>query len=188
MKLEEMSLTLGKFSLVFPNYSLSPEIIRLWYELFSKESLEHFYAAMLAVIKEDGRAFFPTPGEISAALRVLKEGYIPAAAEVWEDLLKIGSTGKNNDLENYLNGNSVARSALYQIGGINTLRYADIEKELPWRKKDFIKAYDECAQRNLVAKRVEISHTEALRVISQIPSSSSIGKIKTNFNSIDFKS
>lgn len=169
MRLEETTLTLTKFSLLFSNYSLTAEVIKLWHELFVDEELSHFYAAMAATVKESNRVFFPTPGEVQKNLDVIKRGQNKVAAEIWEMLVTLAKHRDAKGAAELLITDDAAERALYQIGGFATIRLADLNHELPHRKREFIRYYDEQVLRLSDQARIETSHKVAKRVIGPIP-------------------
>lgn len=68
MKIEELTLILGRAALFYSGFKLTPEIIKSWFELFSHVDTRTFQKAVEATIKAPNRAFFPSPGEVNAEI------------------------------------------------------------------------------------------------------------------------
>lgn len=66
MTLKEAIFILNKYRLAFPNFELTENTIKLWHELFEQEPPKVLDDALRAAVKEPGRQFFPTPGDVQA--------------------------------------------------------------------------------------------------------------------------
>lgn len=86
MELSETAVILGKYAPVY-RYALTEEVIRVWHELFAREDAKTFQAAMHITLKESGRTFFPSPGEIQRTLLALNQEERQIGCEVWNQLL-----------------------------------------------------------------------------------------------------
>jgi hypothetical protein len=137
------------------NVRVTPESAAAWTMCFSDTSAQDFQIAFMAAIKEPGRKFFPTPGEVNKALIVLNEDVQPPALEIWDWLMGRARAGSNQALVlKALDGNPAAQSAIRQIG-FDTLRLCDVETELPHRKRDFERLYNDSIDRSNAQERVD---------------------------------
>lgn len=170
MEISEAALILGKYSLTYPNATMTKETIKVWHELFESETAENFLSAIRTACKEPGRQFFPTAGEVAAILKTIKHGPKQLAGDVWNLIIKSceGGSYTKKDLINDLEGNEAAISATRQVG-YNRIRLADIYDELPWIRKEFLKAYEEFDERNEQAEQVRIGTDEAKRILDRLP-------------------
>lgn len=150
MKLEEMAEILGKKALLFSNYRLTANVIKAWADHFQGTDIANFAPAFTAAINEPGRSFFPSPGEVSKYLEAT-EPQLPGAAEVWEHLCGMVAGSANPWV--YLSENRAGQIALKSIGW-HTIKYGDTEKDLPFRKREFIQIYNTVTQSNEVKGRV----------------------------------
>lgn len=166
MKLEEMTEILGKKAILFSNFKLMPTTIKAWFDHFRSLSRQEFEPAITAAINEPGRAFFPSPGEITRYLNATKP-QLPDAGEVWSKLLTLAASRGNPWL--YLEGNPVGQVALRHVGW-DTIKFSDIEKELPFRKREFIQVYNHTLEANQVKDRAvdAIGAIEAKHVLNGI--------------------
>ena len=96
MKLSEVTLALGQIATVFQNVTLTEATLRMWHRLFENESAEQFYAALVALTKEAGRVFFPTPGEVTAMISRMKEGD-KSPADLWDEACALARSGYDLD-------------------------------------------------------------------------------------------
>lgn len=164
MKLEEMAAILGKKALLFANYKLTSSVIKAWSDHYQGTSIEDFAPALTAAINEPGRSFFPSPGEVSKYLEATKP-QLPEAALVWERLCGMAAGSANPWV--YLSDNRAGQIALESIGW-STIKYGDTEKELPFRKREFIQIYNRIAESCETRGRVmqAIGHEEAKKLLN----------------------
>ncbi len=165
MKLEQMAMILAQASSVFSNFTLTKEAIKTWHSLFANTDLEEFHAAMRTCVKEPGRSFFPTPGEVNKVILQAKRMNMPDADEVWCTLLGYASGGDSSGAYRYLNGNEAGLRALDRVT-FHSLRYADIETELPWIRKEFINSYNEITESIQSKEAVYIGREEAKAILN----------------------
>ena len=165
MKLEQMAVILAQASSVFSNYTLTKEAIKTWHSLFANTDLEEFHAAMRTCVKEPGRSFFPAPGEVNKIILQAKRLNLPDADEAWSRLLSFASGGNSSAAYEYLRGNEVGLRALDRVT-FHSLRYADIETELPWIRKEFISSYNEISQSIESKEAVYIGREEAKAILN----------------------
>lgn len=83
MTLEQMGFQLAKSALLYSNFTLTKEVVRAWFETLSEVSMEDFAKAMIAINRQPGRVFFPTPGEVTRELIALKNGTQFTPEEAW---------------------------------------------------------------------------------------------------------
>lgn len=167
MKLEQMAVVLAQASSVFSNFTLTKEAIKTWHSLFSETSLETFHAALRICIKEPGRSFFPTPGEVNKIILKMKMAEIPDGDEVWCTLLNYASGGAEDLADKYLMNNEAGQRALRQVS-FHALRYSDIETELPWVRKEFLRAYAEISESASARSQIYIGKQEAAKILGNI--------------------
>ena len=165
MKLDQMAVVLAQASSVFSNFTLTKEAIKTWQSLFANEDFESFHAALRICIKEPGRSFFPTPGEVNKVILQAKKLDIPDADEAWVRLLGFASGGNSSGAYEYLSGNEAGLRALDRVT-FHSLRYADIETELPWIRKEFISSYNEISQSIESKEAVYIGREEAKAILN----------------------
>lgn len=140
MEIKDFALILTKAAVCL-NFNLTEQHIAAWYQLFASESKENFSKAMQSVVIEPGRRFFPYPGEVTAALQVIKSGHIEQAGEVWDRLLSYARASLNEaQVLQREASNPAAVSAIKQIEW-DKIRYADIHTELHFHKANFVKFY-----------------------------------------------
>lgn len=175
MEISETALILGKYCLTYPNTTMTKEAITVWHELFESETAENFLSAIRTACKEPGRQFFPTAGEIAAILKTIKHGPKQLAGDVWNLTIRAcqNSGYTKKDLIRDLTGNQAAISAIRQIG-FDRIRFADIEEELPWLRKEFFKAYEDFDERNEHVEQVKIGREEAKRILEGLPNANKL--------------
>lgn len=139
MKLSEMTATLGQAEIVFPNLTLQEATFRAWHKLFENEDAQRFQAALIALTKEPGRVFFPTPGEVVAMLQRMSEGD-NSPADLWESACNLAKAGYNTEqmVEHMSKTSPRAARALRSIGW-DRVRYTDFS-QLQFVRKDFLEA------------------------------------------------
>lgn len=151
MKLEELTNILAVAAQLFPNAALSTAHYWLWHSLFANDSADAFSRALQVVLKEPGRKWFPTPGEVNAVLAESKktEAERMTSVEAWNAVVERAE--KNPPKGFPAVERSAARkfprlhAALMAIGGLERVRFAD-ESEIQWVRKAFIEAYHELEQ------------------------------------------
>lgn len=167
MKLEQMAVILAQASSVFSNFTLTKEAIKTWHSLFSDTGFEQFHAALRICVKEPGRSFFPTPGEVNKIILKMDKLQIPDADEVWTTLLRFASGGDELGARKYLIDNEAGERALNQVS-FHSLRYSDIETELPWIRKEFMKAYQEISENAEQRDYIAIGREQAKNILSNL--------------------
>ncbi len=139
MKLSEITAILGQAAIVFPNVTLQEATFRAWFKLFEAEDAQKFHAAMLALVKEAGRKFFPTPGEVTEILQRMNDGG-SAPGDLWEHAIHLASHGLSVDrmTEEMTKKSARAARALRSIGW-DRVRHTDLS-DLHYVRRDFIEA------------------------------------------------
>ena len=159
MEFKEFAIILTKASIVL-NYNLTEQAILAWYELFATEPKEIFVTALRKVVKEPNRKFFPTAGEVSAAIEILKNGEQVTAREAWDKLITYAQRSIPEDRVIELEkDNQVLINAMKQVE-YSKIRYSDLEKELPYLKAAFIKAYDSKNFERETVKQLQVNANE----------------------------
>jgi len=132
-----------------------------------------FNRAIKAACKQDGRAFFPTPGEVNAYIAPLKKKVFPPALEVWQRLE--GAVGRNGSgVHVVFRDNPAALEAIRHIpyGSINV---ADYEYEYPQMQRTFTKAYEQAVKKyelvsQMTPQVTPIGHDDAKKLLGDISS------------------
>jgi len=164
MKLSEMSMILLHASALYQNATLSEPTIRMWHSLFEEEAAHKFKAAFLALVKQSGRVFFPTPGEVVGMLRTMQSNDLPAE-ELWVKACEVASSGCDSaQMSAHMGRYSKRAVAALNSIGWDRVRYADLESEIHFVRRDFLAAM-EGYQKN---EELEISKDDAKRMLSQI--------------------
>lgn len=160
-----------------PNFTLTPETIRAWYDFFSNESATTFGVALQAVMKQPGRIFFPSPGEVVLLINEAQNKNFPPAGLIWDEICTYAQFGYDIDkVLELLKGNPVAISALRQVG-YREIRYCNYDG-LIFRKRDFERYYDRAVESYEVQKRIELSKEESKKFLSSITAPSGIKSIE----------
>lgn len=141
MKITEATAILGQAAIVFPSVTLSEPAFRAWHKLFENEDAQKFQAALTALVKEAGRVFFPTPGEVTAMLLKLGAPLEPSPDELWALACSCASAGLSIEAaEDHMRIQSKRAARALRSVGWERIRYADFERELPFVRRDFIEA------------------------------------------------
>lgn len=139
MKLSEVTFILGQAASVFQNVAMTEPTLRMWHKLFENEEASRFQAAMIALTKESGRVFFPTPGEVVAMLQRMNDGD-KAPGDLWEIACDLARAGYDTErmVERMSEISQRAARALRSIGW-DRVRYTDFS-QLQFVRKDFLEA------------------------------------------------
>jgi len=163
-----MSLILCKFVTLFPNFTLSEATIKTWHSLFDDEDPIMFHSVFKLLAKAPGRAFFPTPGEVNAILQPMKTKQLPLSGEVWAQLLQWASSSfSESKVMLMLEDNPTAQRALRQTGWEN-VRLSDIDKSLPFLKRDFERHYSDTQEHSDLNNLLNIGREEAAEMLARI--------------------
>lgn len=175
MELSETAVILGKYSQVY-RQALTEDLIRVWHDLFANETKEVFLTALRTACKEPGRQFFPTPGEVQAVIKTLKNGQKELGGEVWADIMRYAHNSRSgyDHFSKDYGRNRAAVAALRQIG-FERVCHADLETEIPWLRKEFLKAYEDFQERDEQTEHVQIGHEEAKKILASLPVSKLLG-------------
>lgn len=170
MKLEELSVLLAKYSLPYATFSLTVPAIKLWHELFRNDSILDLEFAFRLLVKQPGRLYFPTPGEVTEAIRQLHTQHQSTTGQAWIEVMQYAQCGANSDvvikaLES--KGDTASAHAINVIGW-NSIKSADIKKELPWMRKEFEKLREQFNERDQEVKHVQIERNQARLECSKI--------------------
>lgn len=171
MTLSEMTTVLGVAAEFFPTVSVTPQMAKAWLILFQNRDAMEFGSAMMAVCAEPGRKFFPTPGELTA--RLLGVASQSSAEEAWELCLRLASKSLDwDDAEKELQARSrAAAHAAFSVGW-DRVRYSDIERELPFIRKNFLSAFESFDE----TAAARISDAEAKRILERLGVEASAGR------------
>jgi hypothetical protein len=170
MKLEEISLLLAKYSLPYATFSLSVPAIKLWYELFREESILDLEFAFRILVKQPGRLYFPTPGEVTEAINSLHREREVTSGAAWALILKYAQNGSEyRYVQDALktSGDKATLEAINILGWDN-IKTADVKKDLPWIKKDFERHRKEYVDNSSKYEHIQIERDQAKLECSKI--------------------
>lgn len=174
MTLSEVGLTLTKYSLLFPNSSLSPEVIKVWHQIFKDESVEDFHAAFLITIKRSAQKFMPVPGEIYQAIKSIHNSTTADPELVWNEVITLAERGfENLAAITHFGMDPVAQHAI-RATGMTNIRTANIQTQLPFIRKQFIQTYKDRLDQVSDRKHIEISHQQSKEILRGIPGTEKI--------------
>lgn len=157
---------MGSVRKVFPNYVLETEALELWYALFETYPADDFLTAILSAVKESGRQFFPTPGEVNKYLEAASGQLAMTAGEAWNLVYKNCLQEQSKFLEKHEN-NPALVIATQQIG-LRRIALADMERELPFLRKEFIRTYEQNLHKAELQRTFEISRGQATKMLDSI--------------------
>jgi hypothetical protein len=166
MTKKELTEILGSVRKVFPNYVLETEALELWYALFETYHADDFLTAILSAVKEPGRQFFPTPGEVNKYLEAASGQIAMTAGEAWNLVYKSCFQEQRIFLEKHFDNQPLV-IATQQIG-LRRIALADIGKELPFLRKEFIRTYEQNLHKSELNKNFYISKQQATRMLNSI--------------------
>jgi len=164
-KLELMN-TLRVVKRAFPNHVLDVEAYELWYTLFENETAEHFMTAILSCVKEPGRQFFPTPGEVNKYLQHSKGESSMTAGEAWNLAYSSCCGSERAFLDKYENHPALI-IATRQIG-LRNIALADIQNELPFLRKEFIRTFEQNIHKEEMGNNFALTHSQAKKMLDTI--------------------
>ena len=155
MKLSEMAAILNMEYLHYPAVKLSEPLIKSWHDHFTNQDPKVFQAAFREAATKIINGFPPVPAQVSAVIKLSRTSI--DAESVFEDLCLGARKGASEARahEKYAN-NEPALRALNAIGGWDTIRLADLKTELPFRKREFIRVYNDSSEQ-----------TEALNLLGE---------------------
>lgn len=157
---------MGSVRKVFPNYVLETEALELWYALFETYPADYFLTAILSAVKEPGRQFFPTPGEVNKYLEAASGQLAMTPGEAWNLVYKNCLHDQVKFLEKHAS-NPALVIATQQIG-LRRIALADMERELPFLRKEFIRTYEQNLHKAELQRTFEISRGQATKMLDSI--------------------
>ena len=165
MTKKELATTLRVIKRAFPNHVLDVEAYQLWFALFENETAETFMTAILSAVKEPGRQFFPTPGEVNKYIS-LQKGVTMSAGEAWNLVYSNCLQSQSVFLEKH-GGNQALEIATKQIG-LRNIALAHIYDELPFLRKEFIRTYEQNAHKADQKINLQLSQQQAKTLVETI--------------------
>ena len=166
MTKKELAEILGSVRKVFPNYVLETEALELWYALFETYHADDFLTAILSAVKEPGRQFFPTPGEVNKYLEAASGQIAMTSGEAWNLVYKNCLQEQSKFLEKHAS-NPALVIATQQIG-LRRIALSDMERELPFLRKEFIRTYEQNLHKVELQRNFEISRGQATKMLDSI--------------------
>lgn len=151
-------------SSLFPKWTTSQATSVVWFSEIGEEmTITEFQNAVRACMAESPSAFPPGVFEIKAKLTPKFE----QPDILWAEILELAK-GSSRCLTDF---SQPARLAIRAIGGISHVGRVNIE-ELPWLKKDFLRAFNDFSERalNNAAKNIydEIESPEIKKLSGSI--------------------
>lgn len=142
------------------NYKLTEQVLAAWFDLFGQEQAADFDVAMKLITKEIGRKFFPIPSDVEEKLSTIKKPDLASTAqEIWERLVSYAKQSKAEiDVLNLETDDSIHR-AIKEVTW-DKIRYSDIDKDLPYVRAAFIKAYNAFKQNAEVRLKIEGANSQ----------------------------
>ncbi len=150
----------------FPNHVLDVEAFELWFLLFENCPESNFASAILSAVKEPGRQFFPTPGEVNKYLEAASGQIAMTAGEAWNLVYKNCLQEQSKFLEKHVK-NPALVIATQQIG-LRRIALADMEKELPFLRKEFVRTYEQNLHKVELQRTFEVSRGQAAKMLDSI--------------------
>lgn len=142
MTKNDMARVLNAAYATFPHLTLTPHAIAQWFTLFGACDAATFSAALNQAVKSSNARFFPVPGEVNQIIFKRSETPAPLGVEVWEACVELAQRGRGlSDAQKVFADNDRALKAIRAVGW-DRIRYADLETELPFIRKDFVSYYD----------------------------------------------
>lgn len=146
---------LGFVTGVYPNIFDPEASFGVWQFLFRDTPFNEVLSAFETYCMEKHQ-YPPKPGDLNEIIQNSKIGKYPPADLIWSQILSCCRKSMNQtQVVELLEGNEPALSALEQVE-YEVIRYADIEKVLPYKKRDFEKAYTSAIsdKKNIELKRI----------------------------------
>lgn len=150
----------------FPNHVLDVESYELWFTLFETETAQDFMTAILSTIKEPGRQFFPTPGEVNKYLQHTKGETIMSAGEAWNLAYSSCLQDERRFFERY--GDNHALFVATRQVGLKNIALANIQEELPFLRKEFIRTYEQNMHKAQMQNNFALTHNQAKKMLDTI--------------------
>jgi len=166
MDRKEMGQIIGMAKKAFPNHVLETAALELWFTLFETETAEDFMIAMLSTIKEPGRQFFPTPGEVNKYLQHSRGETMMTAGEAWNLTYSHCLQDERKFFERY-GDNHALYVAARQIG-LRNIALANIEEELPFLRKEFIRTYEQNKHKAEMQNNFALTHNQAKKMLNSL--------------------
>jgi hypothetical protein len=157
MTKDETKKLLMGIQAVFPTFDVSALLLGVWASVLEYWPYETARAAVMAYLGEPVQ-FPPRPGDINErCIKLTKalDGRPPAAA-AFADVCKCASQsmGETQVQETFAD-NPSALAAIRQVG-YQRIRYANLETELTWLKKDFERHYNDHSEHEVKQERLAL--------------------------------
>lgn len=152
MNPREAAEILSQAYATFPHLTLTPHAINQWLNLFSKTDSALFSAALNQAILDEPSAFFPSPSAVARIVRAAERpmSQLETAEEAWEaawnDKPKSQRTKRTIEL----------------MPGWDK-RGQWLVDSMPFKRKDFIKIYEQLAEKDeVISSRESVNSRRAL--------------------------
>lgn len=149
MKNEETSKILLAIATVFSNFRTNEITLPTWHRLLKEFEYKNIIEALDSYIAT-GKEFAPTPGQLIQILKnkTTKGEALITPDEAWEIVVGVAASGcSENSMKQAKERCPKAIKAAGQIGWYR-IRYADLERELAFVRRDFIDAYERGLERD----------------------------------------
>lgn len=167
MNRDETLTILGLITGVYPNI-FDPKISLPSWELVLGDIPFEEVLSALKVYLSQSHQYPPRPGDINELIKQAKLEKFPPYALVWDQILSCAKSSMDEkEVFKLLEGNEPAISALTQVE-YNVIRYCDVEKVLPYKKRDFEKAYLEQIEDKKEVEPKRIGTNEAKQILDRI--------------------
>jgi hypothetical protein len=172
----QMVYFLAAAQVIFAERQVSKELVQIWHKLFQNEDFDVFEMVFMSAIKEC--KFFPRPEDIETKLRAVREiKQVGLAEKAWAIVLTCASTNDIKTINRLENICYPARMAL-SVVNFEEIRLCNIETELPWKRKEFLRVFSEFAEAGKKLKRINLSYDH----VKSIDQSGIIKKCISNQN------
>lgn len=144
MTKKELFEILVNLPTTYQHFNLSENIVNVWFEYFKNEPLEIFRIAFIECEKNNSTGFPSTPGQVNEWLKKLKltEDDLETADEAWHDAW-----------HNLAFISPLTERALQLMDFAN--RGMWLEKDLPYKKREFINIYNSLKDKYLTSSQLE---------------------------------
>lgn len=144
--LKLLSIVVG----AFPNWKPNDMTAPIWFGIFQDIEYDLAEKALISFLNED-HEFAPNPGQIKARVNRWLGVSQTLFEEVWLKVLEDASSG---EISREILNNPAACKAIRFVGW-HRLRHCDVNKELPFVKKDFLTALKTFTERKETERQIE---------------------------------
>lgn len=169
MTIQETSKILLAITGIFSNFRANEMTLGTWFRLLGAIEMQDVINALDSYIAT-GAEFAPTPGQL---IQLMQRKSLPHAEkitpdEAWE-MVEITAAGscKPQSMAFLQKECPRAMAAASQIGW-NRIRYADLEKEIAFVRRDFIQAYQRTTERDALNRQALAAPEQVLALVNTL--------------------